>query len=36
MRWKKWIVIVLVILGAYFLWRKFGGGVKDAIASATA
>lgn len=33
---KKWITLAIVAVVAYFLWRKFGGQVKDAISSATA
>lgn len=33
---KKWIVLAAVAIGAYIVWRKFGGQIKDAISSATA
>jgi len=33
---KKWIVLIVVAVVAYFLWRRFGGDVKSAISSATA
>jgi len=33
---KKWIVILIVAVAAYFIWRRFGGQIKDAISSATA
>lgn len=33
---KKWIIVLVVAVVAYFLWRRFGSNVKDAITSATA
>jgi hypothetical protein len=33
---KKWIIIAAVAVAAYFVWRKFGGQIKDTISSATA
>lgn len=33
---KKWIVILIVSVVGYVLWRKFGGQVKSAVSSATA
>lgn len=33
---KKWILIAVVAVAGYFLWRKFGENVKGAISSATA
>lgn len=32
---KKWVVVVIVALVGYFLWRRFGSTVKDAITSVT-
>lgn len=33
---KKWIILLIVAVAAYFVWRRFGGQIKDAISSATA
>lgn len=33
---KNWIILLVVAVAAYFIWRKFGGQIKDAISSATA
>lgn len=32
---KRWIVIILVSLGAYFAWRKWGHVVTGAVTSVT-
>ena len=32
---KNWIILAIAALVLYFAWRKFGGGVKDAITSVT-
>lgn len=33
---RKWIITIVVIVVAYFAWRKYGDQVKSAISSATA
>ena len=32
---KRWIVIILVALGAYFAWRKWGHVVTGAVTAVT-
>lgn len=33
---RKWIVLAVVAVVAFILWRKFGGQVKGAISGLTA
>lgn len=32
---RKYIVLIVVAVVAYFAWRRFGGTVKDAVTSIT-
>jgi hypothetical protein len=32
---RNWIITLIVVVAAYFVWRRFGGEIKGAISSAT-
>jgi len=33
---RNWVIILVVAVVAYFLWRKFGGTVTEAVSKVTA
>lgn len=32
---RKWVVVIIIAVVAYFVWRRFGGTIRDAITSVT-
>jgi len=33
---RNWIIVLVLAVVAYFVWRKYGGNIRGAVSSVTA